>query len=68
MSRFNWFNVRGTEGVGFVRTLRTLLTNNLPNILPQLSTLNAVQFATALDQLPLVNGPYNHPLDSLRRS
>ncbi|KAI0893525.1 cytochrome P450 [Annulohypoxylon nitens] len=56
MSRFNWFNVRGTEGVGFVRTLRTLLTNNLPNILPQLGALNAIQFATALEKQPVVNG------------
>jgi hypothetical protein len=62
MSRFNWFNVRGTEGVGFIRTLRTLLTNNLPNILPQLSTINAVQLATVLEGLPVVNGEYGNNL------
>lgn len=58
MSHFNWFNVRGTEGVGFVRTLRTLLTNNLPNILPHLATLNAVKFATALEQQSVINGKW----------
>ena len=36
MHGFNWFDRRGTEGVGFVRALRTLLTNNLPTILPDL--------------------------------
>jgi cytochrome P450 len=56
MSRFNWFNVRGTEGVGFVRTLRTLLTNNLPNILPHLARLNAAQFASALEREAVVDG------------
>ena len=36
MHGFNWFDRRGTEGVGFVRALRTLLTNNLLTILPDL--------------------------------
>jgi hypothetical protein len=44
MHGFNWFNQRGTEGVGFVRALRTLLTNNLPQILPLLSTINKTRF------------------------
>ncbi|CAG8984288.1 hypothetical protein HYALB_00010713 [Hymenoscyphus albidus] len=37
MNGFNWFDRRGVEGVGFVKTLRTLLTNNLPQLLPRLS-------------------------------
>ena len=36
MHGFSWFDRRGTEGVGFVRALRTLLTNNMPTILPEL--------------------------------
>lgn len=36
MHGFNWFDRRGTEGVGFIRALRTLLTNHLPSILPDL--------------------------------
>lgn len=56
MHRFNWFNVRGTEGVGFVRALRTLLTNNLPNILPDLSVINRAQFAELISDLPSING------------
>lgn len=39
MHGFNWFDRRGTEGVGFIRALRTLLTNNLPKILPDLSDM-----------------------------
>ncbi|KAI0200207.1 cytochrome P450 [Astrocystis sublimbata] len=45
MHGFNWFDRRGTEGVGFVRALRTLLTNNLPQILPDLGDINRARFA-----------------------
>ncbi|KAH8722687.1 cytochrome P450 [Phaeosphaeriaceae sp. PMI808] len=34
MAGFNWHDQRGIEGVGFVRTLRTLLTNHLPKMTP----------------------------------
>lgn len=44
MHGFNWFDRRGTEGVGFIRALRTLLTNNVPNILPELSAVIKTQF------------------------
>ncbi len=40
MNGFNWFDKRGTEGIGFVRTLRTLLTNNLPQLLPDLTAIS----------------------------
>lgn len=48
MNGFNWFDKRGVEGVGFVRTLRTLLTNNLPQILPELGLLTRARWAEAL--------------------
>lgn len=44
MHGFNWFDRRGTEGVGFIRALRTLLTNNLPDILPDLSVIIRARF------------------------
>jgi hypothetical protein len=44
MHGFNWFDRRGTEGIGFVRALRTLLTNNLPQILPDLSMIIKTRF------------------------
>ncbi|RYP59192.1 hypothetical protein DL769_008649 [Monosporascus sp. CRB-8-3] len=44
MHGFNWFDRRGTEGVGFIRALRTLLVNNLPDILPSLSPMIRARF------------------------
>lgn len=44
MHGFNWVDGTRTEGVGFVRPLRTLLTSNLPVILPDLSRLIRVKF------------------------
>lgn len=44
MHGFNWFDRRGTEGVGFIRALRTLLTQNLPQILPDLSCIIRTRF------------------------
>ncbi|KAM7192968.1 cytochrome P450 [Naviculisporaceae sp. PSN 640] len=48
MNGFNWFDRRGVEGVGFVRTLRSLLTQNLPQLLPDLSRLARVRWAELL--------------------
>ncbi|KAF4633231.1 hypothetical protein G7Y89_g4888 [Cudoniella acicularis] len=55
MHGFNWFDRRGTEGVGFVRALRTLLTNNLPQILPDLSVISRARFAELHAQHPIVD-------------
>ncbi|RYP80472.1 hypothetical protein DL769_002457 [Monosporascus sp. CRB-8-3] len=55
MNGFNWFDKRGTEGVGFVRTLRTLLTNNLPNILPERRVLNHIRFEQLRQKHEIVN-------------
>lgn len=44
MHGFSWFDMRGTEGVGFERALRTLLTNYLPEILPDVSRFVKVRF------------------------
>ncbi|KAF7527303.1 hypothetical protein G7054_g10532 [Neopestalotiopsis clavispora] len=48
MNGFNWFDRRGVEGVGFVRTLRTLLTNNIPQLLPDLGHLSRVRWSEGL--------------------
>jgi hypothetical protein len=34
MHGFEWSDIRGTEGTGFVRALRTILTSHLPQLLP----------------------------------
>lgn len=56
MNGFNWFDKRGTEGVGFVRTLRTLLTNSLPTLLPDLGALNRNRFEELYSKHPVVDG------------
>jgi hypothetical protein len=56
MQNFNWFDRRGTEGVGFIRALRTLLTNNLPQILPDLSAIIRSRMEEIGDTYPTVNG------------
>ncbi|USP75319.1 uncharacterized protein yc1106_02593 [Curvularia clavata] len=56
MHGFNWFNTRGTEGVGFIRALRTLLTNNLPKILPDLTCIIRTRFQELHAEHPVING------------
>lgn len=34
MAEFNWFDQRGIDTMPLGRTLRSLLTNNIPNLLP----------------------------------
>ncbi|OOF97840.1 hypothetical protein ASPCADRAFT_128031 [Aspergillus carbonarius ITEM 5010] len=58
MHGFNWFDRRGTEGVGFVRALRTLLPNNLPQILPSLAVLIRSSFAELHSKHALVNATH----------
>lgn len=36
MAGFDWLEKRGAEGAPLIRTLRTLLTNHLPDILPDI--------------------------------
>ena len=59
MHGFNWCDVRGAEGLGFVRTLRTLLTNNLPKILPNLSRLIRTRFIELHQTHHIVNGEHH---------
>lgn len=56
MHGFSWFDRRGTEGVGFVRALRTLLTNNMPDILPDLREAIKTNLTLLLDVHPIVDG------------
>jgi hypothetical protein len=58
MNGFNWLDKRGTEGVGFVRTLRTLLTNSLPKLLPELGALNRARFEDLYSKHPVVDGRF----------
>lgn len=60
MAGFNWFDRRGTEGVGFVRALRTLLTNNLPQVLPELRISISTMIDEMYDSHPVINGKVLH--------
>ncbi|KAI1121769.1 cytochrome P450 [Nemania abortiva] len=62
MHGFNWFDRRGTEGVGFVRALRVLLTNNLPQILPTLSCIVRARFEQLHSEHAKVNGEVHSPV------
>ncbi|KAL7621976.1 hypothetical protein AAE478_007477 [Parahypoxylon ruwenzoriense] len=60
MSGFNWFDRRGTEGVEFIKTLRTLLTNNLPKVLPLLSAVIRTRSVELLEKQRVVTGNTRH--------
>ncbi|KAL2756622.1 hypothetical protein ACRALDRAFT_2041267 [Sodiomyces alcalophilus JCM 7366] len=62
MNGFNWFDKRGVEGVGFVRTLRTLLTNNIPNLLPELRVLSRSRFSQLHAEFSEKHGPDHSPI------
>jgi hypothetical protein len=38
MHGFEWKDQRGVEGIGFVRALRTLMTQNLGRFVPKISS------------------------------
>lgn len=44
MKGFNWFDLRGTEGFGLLRAVRTILTTKLPSILPKLGPIIRTRF------------------------
>lgn len=56
MHGFEWKNQRGVEGVGFVRALRTLLTSNLPRIIPNLKSAIQIQLEEELSHNKLLDG------------
>ncbi|KAI0381078.1 cytochrome P450 [Hypomontagnella monticulosa] len=62
MNGFDWFVDRGVEGIGFVRTVRTLLTNNMTKLLPDLKVLARTRFEKLLHSHELVNGNRHSPV------
>jgi hypothetical protein len=62
MNGFNWFDRRGFEGVGFVRTLRTLLTNNMSHLIPNLGTLARIRWAESVAGSKGADGVSNETL------
>lgn len=56
MNGFNWHDQRGIEGIGFVRTLRTLLTTHLPKLTPGVRTIISQTFANEIKVGEATNG------------
>jgi hypothetical protein len=56
MKGFNWFDLRGTEGFGLLRAVRTILTSRLPEILPSLRTIIRRRFEELRLGHPLIKG------------
>ncbi|KXX76907.1 Ent-kaurene oxidase [Madurella mycetomatis] len=55
MNGFNWHDQRGIEGIGFVRTLRTLLTTHLPKLTPGVRAIIDRTFSEELGSSETVN-------------
>ncbi|KAI2622660.1 cytochrome P450 [Hypomontagnella submonticulosa] len=62
MNGFDWFVDRGVEGIGFVRTVRTLLTNNMTKLLPELRVLARTRFEKLLQSNKIVDGTRHSPV------
>jgi hypothetical protein len=61
MAGFNWHDQRGIEGTGFVRSLRTLLTNHLPRMTPDVRGMLERGFTRELAQgEDSLNGMLDH--------
>lgn len=58
MTGFSWFDQRGTEGIGLVRVLRTLLTKNIPEVLPELRIAISSAIDDMHDSHPIFDGKY----------
>ncbi|KAK5652129.1 hypothetical protein OQA88_10771 [Cercophora sp. LCS_1] len=61
MSYFGWNDIP-PEGYGFVRAIRTHLTNNLPNIVPNLSKIVRSKFEELHEKHPVVSGVRQSPV------
>jgi cytochrome P450 len=62
MHGFEWKDVRGVEGTGFVRALRTILTRQLPNLLPLLDRNITEQIELEIDKSATRTGGGSLPL------
>jgi hypothetical protein len=60
MQNFNWFDKKGVDGTPLARTLRTLLTNHLPDILPDIRRSMSALLDSTKDLHPMVNGKISH--------
>jgi hypothetical protein len=50
MHGFEWKDVRGQEGTGFVRALRTVLTSQLPDLIPNINEVITNQLKVEIEK------------------
>ncbi|KAK2606342.1 hypothetical protein QQS21_003273 [Conoideocrella luteorostrata] len=62
MHGFEWKNIRGVEGTGFVRALRHILTSKLADIFPTLRSHITVELRAQLLKHEVEPGSYRLPL------
>lgn len=60
MQNFEWQDQRGIEGTGFVRALRSLLTANLPTLLPRLKEIIKQELQLETQLRMRADGSQNH--------
>ena len=56
MHGYSVFDKKGAGGFGFVRAVRTLLTRNIPKVLPNLTVVLKKRFKDLLFEHPVVKG------------
>lgn len=68
MNGFEWKDQRGAEGLGFFSAIRTRLTAQLPELIPQLAKSISIQFRHELKESQEEKGwEYIRVLDLSRR-
>lgn len=56
MHGFEWRDQRGVEGTGFVRALRSILTAQLPALMPSLDNSIKKELKTEIERCKKVKG------------
>jgi hypothetical protein len=64
MQHFNFYDTP-PEGMGFIRAVRTLLTNNIPTFLPELRRIIDMSFEEFHAGHEVVDGEFLSPLSVL---
>ncbi|KAH8427014.1 cytochrome P450 [Aspergillus melleus] len=62
MHGFNWVDGKGAAEFGLARALRTVLTRNIPQLLPDVTKVVQQRFAALRMEYPVVNGTRQSPV------
>ena len=56
MCKFEWKDKRGSEGLGFIHTLRVIITSRLPSLAPKFRSVIAEEMQQRLQESPQIHG------------